>query len=157
MPRAFEPKLCKQFLCDPSISLPLNLSLGTLKLLVNSRKLSSCCLSKCIQFSIIVYGLLSDILNVLSFIRSRIHVSHQKRSQKTLTKILNYGQHFKSKKKTYFRLWGMSGKFLDISQLWGSIFNWQILSTFCNPPLQFNNLDTRQILAYPYLTTLIPA
>jgi hypothetical protein len=45
-------------------------------------------LSKFIQFSIIVYGLLSDILKVLSSIRSRIHVSHQKRSQKNCNKNL---------------------------------------------------------------------
>ena len=43
----------------------------------------------------------------------------------------------------------MPGRFLDISHLWGSIFNGQIVSTFCNPPLQFNDIDTRQFIAYP--------
>jgi len=37
----------------------------------------------------------------------------------------------------------MLGKFLDISHLWGLIFNWQTWSYFSNPPLQFNDIDTR--------------
>jgi len=115
------------------------LSPGPPKLLTNSRKFWGCFLSKFIQFSITVYGLLSNILNVLSSIRSRIHMSHRKSSQKIAIKILNYRQH------TYFRLWGMPGRFLDISHLWGSIFNGQIVSNFCNPPLQFNDIDTRQL------------
>jgi len=143
-------KLCKQFLRNPRISLPLNLSPGPPNLLTNSRKLWGYFLSKFTQFSITVYGLLSNILNVLSSIRSRIHMSHRKSSQKNVIEILNYGQH------TYFRLWSMPGRFLDISHFWGSIFNGQLVSTFCNPPLQFNDIDTRQFLAYNTDSRLIP-
>ena len=72
--------------------------------------------------------------------------------------MLSSGQHFKIvKKETYFRLWDMSGKFMDISRLWSSIFNWHILYNFCNPPLQFNDIDTRDILAHLHLVTVIPA
>jgi len=32
-----------------------------------------------------------------------------------------------------------------------SIFNWQILINFCNPPLKFIDIDTRDILGQKYL------
>ena len=45
----------------------------------------------------------------------------------------------------------------EVSYLLVSIFNWQTLPNICNPPLEFIDIDTRDILAYPYLVTLIPA
>jgi hypothetical protein len=56
----------------------------------------------------------------------------------------------------------------DVHLLAGEEMHWRIflvvtlctphtLSYFSNPPLQFNDIDTRHILAYLYLITLIPA
>jgi hypothetical protein len=45
----------------------------------------------------------------------------------------------------------------DVSRLLVSTFNWQTLFNFRNLPLEFIDTDTRDILAYPYLVTPIPA
>jgi hypothetical protein len=48
----------------------------------------------------------------------------------------------------------------DISHHLNSIFNYQILINFCNPPLEFIDPDTRDILGRNYnlyFITLIPS
>jgi hypothetical protein len=47
--------------------------------------------------------------------------------------------------------------FLTFHVVWDSNNHLRTLSYFCNPPLEFIDTDTRDILAYPYLMTLIPA
>jgi hypothetical protein len=49
------------------------------------------------------------------------------------------------------------GKVRDISHHLTSILNHQILSNFCNPSLEFIDIDTRDILGGKYFITLIPA
>jgi hypothetical protein len=49
------------------------------------------------------------------------------------------------------------GKFWDISHHLTSILNYQILTNFCNPPLEFIDIDTRDILGRNYFIALIPA